>query len=156
MVTDNLVKTRMVYGDLSSTDIIHYIYFPILILEKEPVFPLLLFIAKQGNYWYHFITSLVWCGPWLGSDLLHSKPALYHQAIEEAVCSQIKKIRVFVAKPELVISCHPNERQSAVLGDFVKSTLCVQNGGVQQPFQSSWLFSSTFVLLLSILFIVNA
>ena len=35
-------------------DLIHYIYFPILILEKEPVFPFLMFSAKQGNYWYHF------------------------------------------------------------------------------------------------------
>ena len=24
--------------------------------------------AKQGNYWYHFITSLVWRGPWLGIE----------------------------------------------------------------------------------------
>ena len=30
------------------------------------------------------------------------------------ICSEIKKIRIFVAKPELLISCHPNERQSAV------------------------------------------
>ena len=29
---------------------IHYIYFPIIILEKEPVFPFLMFSAKQGNY----------------------------------------------------------------------------------------------------------
>jgi len=29
------------------------------------------------------------------------------------ICSQIKKIRILVAKPELLISCHPNERQSA-------------------------------------------
>ena len=35
-------------------DLIHYIYFPILILEKEPVFPFLMLSAKQGNYWYHF------------------------------------------------------------------------------------------------------
>jgi len=21
--------------------------------------------AKQGNYWYHFISSLEWRGPWL-------------------------------------------------------------------------------------------
>ena len=27
--------------------------FPILILEKEPVFPFLMFSSKQGNYWYH-------------------------------------------------------------------------------------------------------
>ena len=30
------------------------------------------------------------------------------------ICSQIKKIRVLVAKPELLISCHPNEWQSVV------------------------------------------
>ena len=35
-------------------DFIHYIYFPILILKKEPVFSFLMFSAKQGNYWYHF------------------------------------------------------------------------------------------------------
>ena len=33
---------------------IHYIYFLILILEKEPVFPFSMFSAKRGNYWYHF------------------------------------------------------------------------------------------------------
>ena len=38
----------------SIPDIIHYIYFPILFLEKEPVFPNLMFSAKQENYWYHF------------------------------------------------------------------------------------------------------
>ena len=59
-------------------------YFPILILEKEPVFPFLMLSAKQGNYWYHFYNvfgmtrSLT--GDWT-RDLLHSKPALYHLAI---------------------------------------------------------------------------
>ena len=48
-------------------------YFLILILEKEPVFPLSMLSAKQGNakqgnYWYHFITALVWRGPWLGIE----------------------------------------------------------------------------------------
>ena len=38
----------------SIPDLIHYIYFPILILEKEPVFPFLMLRAKQGKYWYHF------------------------------------------------------------------------------------------------------
>ena len=38
----------------SIPDFIHYIYFPILILEKEPVFPFSMFSAKQRNYWYHF------------------------------------------------------------------------------------------------------
>mgnify|MGYP006890239555 CR=1 FL=1 len=41
-------------------------FFPILILQNEPAFPFLMLSAKQGNYWYHFITSLVWRGPWLG------------------------------------------------------------------------------------------
>ena len=39
----------------SIPDFIHYIYFPILILEKEPVFPLLMFSAKQGNYLVTFL-----------------------------------------------------------------------------------------------------
>ena len=43
-------------------------YFPILILLKEPVFPFSMLSAKQGNYWYHFITSLVWRCPWLGIE----------------------------------------------------------------------------------------
>jgi len=29
-------------------------YFLILILEKEPVIPISMLSAKQGNYWYHF------------------------------------------------------------------------------------------------------
>ena len=40
------------FEGFSIPDFIHYIYFSILILEKEPVFPY--FSAKQGNYWYHF------------------------------------------------------------------------------------------------------
>jgi len=47
------------FEGFSIPDFIHYICFPILILEKETVFPFLMFSAKQGNYWYHFITSLV-------------------------------------------------------------------------------------------------
>ena len=31
----------------------------ILILEKEPVFPFLMFSAKNGTYWYHFYDSLL-------------------------------------------------------------------------------------------------
>ena len=65
----------------SIPDFIHYIYFPILILEKEPVFPFSMLSAKQGNYWYHFYNvfgmtrSLT--EEWTG-DLPHSMPALYH------------------------------------------------------------------------------
>ena len=29
-------------------------FFPILILEKEQVFPFFILSAKRGNYWYHF------------------------------------------------------------------------------------------------------
>jgi len=36
-------------------DFIHYIHFPILTLEKEPVFPLLMLSAKQGNYLVPFL-----------------------------------------------------------------------------------------------------
>ena len=45
------------------------------------------------------------------------------------ICSQIKKIRVLVAKPELLISCHQNERQSIVLfpADHRDSTLWLEN-----------------------------
>ena len=43
-------------------------YFPIFILEKEPVFPFLMFSAKQGNSCTIFITCLVWRGPWLGIE----------------------------------------------------------------------------------------
>ena len=39
----------------SIPDFIFYIYFSILILEKEPVFPFLMFIAKQGNYLVPFL-----------------------------------------------------------------------------------------------------
>mgnify|MGYP007133269449 FL=1 len=42
------------FEGFSVPDFINYIYFLILILEREPVFPFLMFIAKQGHYWYHF------------------------------------------------------------------------------------------------------
>ena len=69
------------FEGFSILDFIHYIYFPILILEKEPLFPFLMFSAKQGNYWYHFYNvygmTLSLNGDWT-QDLPHSKPALYH------------------------------------------------------------------------------
>jgi len=40
------------FKGVSIPDVIHYIYFPILNLEKEPVFPFLMFSAKQGKYRY--------------------------------------------------------------------------------------------------------
>ena len=42
------------FEGFSIPDCIHLIYFPILILEKESLFPFLMFSAKQGNCWYHF------------------------------------------------------------------------------------------------------
>ena len=57
------------FEGFSIPDFIHYIFFPILILQKEPIFPFLMLSAKQGNYsGTIFITSLVWRGPWLGIE----------------------------------------------------------------------------------------
>jgi len=36
-------------------EFINHIYFPILILEKEPVLPFLMFSAKQENYLVPFL-----------------------------------------------------------------------------------------------------
>ena len=63
---------------ISIPDFIHYIFCPIFILQKEPVFPFIMFSAKQGNYWYHFITSLVWRGPWLGIEPGTSRTRCQH------------------------------------------------------------------------------
>ena len=69
------------FEGFSNPDFIHYIYFPILILEKRPVFSFWMFSAKQGHYWYHFCNvfgmtqSLT--GDWTRA-LPHLKPALYH------------------------------------------------------------------------------
>jgi len=43
------------FEGFSIPDFIHYIYLLILILVKEPVFPLLMFIAKEGNYLVTFL-----------------------------------------------------------------------------------------------------
>ena len=67
------------FEGLSIPDFIHYIYLPILILEKESVFPVLTFSTKQWNYWYHFYnvfgTTRSLAGDW-SRDLPHSNPAL--------------------------------------------------------------------------------
>ena len=48
---------------------IHYIYFPILILEKELVFfPFECSVLNKGTTGTIFKTSLVWRGPWLGIE----------------------------------------------------------------------------------------
>ena len=69
------------FKGFSIPDFIHYIYFPILILEKEPVFPVLMFSAKQENYWYHFYNVFGMTRSLTGNwtrDFRHSKPALNH------------------------------------------------------------------------------
>ena len=43
------------FEGFSIPDFIHYIYYPILILEKEAVFPFLMFSAKQVNYLLPFL-----------------------------------------------------------------------------------------------------
>ena len=45
---------------------IHYIFFSILILQKEPVFPFECWVLNKGTTGTIFITSLVWRGPWRG------------------------------------------------------------------------------------------
>ena len=61
------VGSALSFG-FSIPDCIHYIYFPILILEIEPVFPLWMFSAKQGHYWYHFYNVFGMTRPWLGIE----------------------------------------------------------------------------------------
>ena len=43
------------FEGFSIPDCIHYIHFPILILEKEPVFSFLMFSDKQGYYLVPFL-----------------------------------------------------------------------------------------------------
>ena len=56
-------------------DFIHYLYFPILILEKKPVFPFLMFSAKQRNYLVPFLKRL-WYDAVLDWGLNPGCPAL--------------------------------------------------------------------------------
>ena len=43
------------FEGFSIPDFIDYIYFPILVFEKEPVFPFLIFSAKQANHLVPFL-----------------------------------------------------------------------------------------------------
>ena len=76
------------FEGFSIPDFIHYIIFLSYFLRKSQYFPFSMLSAKQGNYWYHFYNifgmtrSLT--GDWT-RDPPHSKPALHHYAIEEAV-----------------------------------------------------------------------
>ena len=57
------------FEGFSIPDFIHHIYCPVLIfMSKSQYFPFWMLSAKQGNHWYHFGTSLVWRGPWLGIE----------------------------------------------------------------------------------------
>ena len=50
--------------------------------------------AKQGHYWYHFYNVFGMTRSLTGDstrDLPHSKSALYHYAIEEAVVASLNK-----------------------------------------------------------------
>ena len=53
---------------ISIPDFIHYIYCPILILLKAPVFTFQCWVLNKGTTGTIFITSLVWRGPWLGIE----------------------------------------------------------------------------------------
>ena len=53
---------------ISIPDVTHYIFYPVFILQKEPVFLFLMLSAKQGTTGTIFITSLLWRGPWLGIE----------------------------------------------------------------------------------------
>ena len=51
--------------------IVNYLnYSPILILDKEPVFPFKCWVLNKGTTGTIFISSLVWRGPWLGMEQL--------------------------------------------------------------------------------------
>ena len=63
---------------ISIPDFIHYIFCPIFILQKEPVFPFLMLGAKQGITGTIFITSL-WRGPCLGIEPGTSLSIIWNQ-----------------------------------------------------------------------------
>ena len=52
----------MTSEEFSIPDFIHYIFFPILILQKEPVLSLLILSSKQRNYLVPFVLRL-WYEP---------------------------------------------------------------------------------------------
>ena len=56
------------FEGFSIPDFIHYILNPILILEKEPVFPFWCWVPNKGTTGTIFITSLVWRVPCRGIE----------------------------------------------------------------------------------------
>ena len=69
------------FEGFSMPDFIHYIYFPFLIFEKEPVFSLLNVQCSTRAlllpFYNVFGMTRSLTGDWT-RDLLHSKPALHH------------------------------------------------------------------------------
>ena len=64
------------FEGFSIPDIIHYIYFPILILEKErKYFPLYCSVLNKGTTGTIFI---IWRGPWLGIEPRTSRTRSQH------------------------------------------------------------------------------
>ena len=69
------------FKGFSIPDFIHYIFFPILILQKEPVFSLWNVQSQTRELLVPFLLRLWYEAVLVGGlnrDLLHSKPALYH------------------------------------------------------------------------------
>ena len=67
------------------------VYLLFEIFERAGV-SLLMLSAKQGNYWYHFLTSLVWRGPLSGIEPLishtrseHSTARISGQLMEQEI-----------------------------------------------------------------------
>ena len=53
---------------ISIPDVIHYIIFLSYFLRKSQYFPFQCSVQIKGTTGTIFITSLVWCGPWLGIE----------------------------------------------------------------------------------------
>ena len=76
------------FEGFSIPDFIHYIYFPILIFEKEPVFPFSMLGAKQVNYWYHIYNVIVMTRSLTG----HSTTRLSRRRYESVESTLLHKI----------------------------------------------------------------
>ena len=68
------------------------LFFPpyLSFLERASV-SLLTLSAKQGSYWYHFLMSFEWRGPWLGIEPGTSRPQSQHSTTRQSrrQCEQI-------------------------------------------------------------------
>ena len=100
-----------------------------------------MFSTKQGNYWYHFYNvcgmtrSLT--GDWT-RDIPHSKPALYHLTIEEAVMTSVTHTYLTIQLLEA-----PTKLWETVFGQFLPF-----------PFRKSVFFCNSVSLLYD-LFAIN-